>query len=215
MAVLETTDIKRPTQRDQLTELDAADAFVIEDRTDSKLKYIEKSDLQETLGIDENTANITILKSDDTTEGSVLKSIKDTAENAVFTPTGGIEATDIKGAIAELDTEKEKIANKVSSFQEAPDNIHYPTEKLIKDGLDALTARIDNIIASSGTSDTEVVDARLSGVTGIVYALLKNRLDAMETTERDNHRITIDGSVYTASLIVKDGYAGIRFTEVI
>ncbi len=113
MAVLETTDIKRPTQRDQLTELDAADAFVIEDRTDSKLKYIEKSDLTETLGIDENTANIATLKSDDTTEGSVLKAIKDTAENATFTPTGNIEATNIKDAITELDIEKEPADNTI------------------------------------------------------------------------------------------------------
>jgi len=43
-----------------------------------------------------------------------------------------------------------------------------------------LDERIDNIIASSGTSDTEVVDARLSGSTGVLYTLLKNRLDAME-----------------------------------
>lgn len=40
--------------------------------------------------------------------------------------------------------------------------------------------RIDNLIAQSGTSDAEVVDARLSGVTGILYDILKNRLDAME-----------------------------------
>lgn len=215
MAVLEATDIKRPSQRTILTEVDSADYLVFEDVTDSTLKAITKANLVETLGINANTASIATLNDDDTTEGSVLKAIKDTAEDAIFTPTGNIEATDIKGAIAELDTEKEKLSNKVSSFQPVPDDIHYPSEKLTKDELDALTARIDNIIASSGTSDTEVVDARFSGITGITYALLKNRLDAMETTERDNHRITIDGSVYTASLIIKDGYAGIRFTEVI
>ena len=146
MAVLETTDIKRPTQRDQLTELDAADAFVIEDRTDSKLKYIEKSDLQETLGIDENTANITILKSDDTTEGSVLKSIKDAAEDATFTPTegSGISATTLETAVNEvgidvetLKTDKEDKSNKLTTFQETPDDMHYPSEKLVKDSIAA------------------------------------------------------------------------------
>lgn len=77
---------------------------------------------------------------------------------------------------------RELIANKVSSFQATPDDEHYPTEKLVKDALDLLASRIDNIIASSGTSDTEVVDARLSGSTGVLYTLLKNRLDAMESS---------------------------------
>jgi hypothetical protein len=77
---------------------------------------------------------------------------------------------------------RELLANKVASFQAEPDDTHYPTEKLVKDALDLLDERIDNIIASSGTSDTEVVDARLSGSTGVLYTLLKNRLDAMESS---------------------------------
>jgi len=109
---------------------------------------------------------------------------------------------------------REFVANKVATFQATPDDEHYASEKLVKDSLDALDDRIDNLIASSGTSSSEVVDARLSPISGL-YTVLKNRLDAMETIERDNHRITIDGSVYTASLIIIDGYAGIRFTEVI
>jgi len=46
-----------------------------------------------------------------TTPGSVLKMISDEAEDAVFTPSGTISAVKIKTAIAELDTEKESIAN--------------------------------------------------------------------------------------------------------
>jgi hypothetical protein len=109
---------------------------------------------------------------------------------------------------------REFVANKVSTFQATPDDTHYASEKLVKDSLDALDGRIDNIIASSGTSSSEVVDARMSAVSGL-YTVLKNRLDAMETTERDNHQITIDGTVYKTSLIIEDGHAGIRFTEVI
>jgi hypothetical protein len=109
---------------------------------------------------------------------------------------------------------REFVANKVSTFQATPDDSHYASEKLVKDSLDALDVRIDNIIASSGTSSSEVVDARVSAVSGL-YTVLKNRLDAMETTERDNHQVTIDGTVYKTSLIIEDGHAGIRFTEVI
>lgn len=54
------------------------------------------------------------------------------------------------------------------------------TVKQNADDIALAGERIDNIIASSGTSDTEVVDARLSGSTGVLYTLLKNRLDAME-----------------------------------
>ena len=52
--------------------------------------------------------------------------------------------------------------------------------KAEKDAVDLLDERIDNLIIESGTSDAEVVDARLSGTTGVLYTLLKNRLDAME-----------------------------------
>jgi len=51
MATLTTSDIKRPSQRDALTALDAADIVVVEDVTDSKIKQITKANLQETLDI--------------------------------------------------------------------------------------------------------------------------------------------------------------------
>ncbi len=49
--------------------------------------------------------------------------------------------------------------------------------------LELLTDRVDNILENQDldpNKDSELVDARLSGVTGILYALLANRLDAME-----------------------------------
>lgn len=63
---------------------------------------------------------------------------------------------------------------------EGADTVEGSVAKTVKDAVDPIDERIDNIIASSGTSDTEVVDARLSGSTGVLYTLLKNRLDAME-----------------------------------
>ncbi|HKM05516.1 MAG TPA: hypothetical protein VJ869_00885, partial [Sphaerochaeta sp.] len=51
-----------------------------------------------------NADAITTLNADDATEGSVLKSIKDEAENAKFTPTteSGIESVTIEGAVNEV-----------------------------------------------------------------------------------------------------------------
>lgn len=50
----------------------------------------------------------------------------------------------------------------------------------ITSALDALNTRIDTIIASSGTSDTEVVDARTSTILGEVFTVLKDRLENIE-----------------------------------
>jgi len=53
------------------------------------------------------------LEADVTTPGSVLKSIKDNAEGATFTPVGGISAETIGGALGELDTRVTEIRTKV------------------------------------------------------------------------------------------------------
>jgi len=61
--------------------------------------------------IDELDGFIDTLKASVSTSGSVLKSIKDNAKDATFTPIGTIAATDIKGAIAEVsgDVEQTKL----------------------------------------------------------------------------------------------------------
>lgn len=44
---------------------------------------------------------------------------------------------------------KEDKSNKVSSFQPTPDNIHYPSEKLVKDNLDDINSKIPSEASSS------------------------------------------------------------------
>ena len=56
----------------------------------------------------------------------------------------------------------------------------------VSNALTGLNNRISNIIAQSGTSDTEVVDARYDSVNDILYTLLKLRLDAMSTNINTN-----------------------------
>ena len=78
---------------------------------------------------------------------------------------------------------RELLANKVASFQAEPDDTHYPTEKLVKDALDVLTNRIDNILEGQDldpNKDVEVLDARHSNATDVTYPSLGNRLDIME-----------------------------------
>lgn len=78
---------------------------------------------------------------------------------------------------------RELLANKVASFQAEPDDTHYPTEKLVKDALDVLTNRIDNILNGQDldpNKDVELLDARHSNATGVTYPTLGTRLDLME-----------------------------------
>lgn len=78
---------------------------------------------------------------------------------------------------------RELLANKVSTFQSEPDDTHYPTEKLVKDALDLLTSRIDNILVGQDldpNKDVELLDARHSNATGVTYPTLGTRLDLME-----------------------------------
>lgn len=78
---------------------------------------------------------------------------------------------------------RELIANKVSAFQATPDDEHYATEKLIKDSLDALTARIDNILEGQDldpNKDVELLDSRHSNVSDETYESLGKRLDGID-----------------------------------
>ena len=74
---------------------------------------------------------------------------------------------DAEIAIADLETEKENLSNKLTAFQATPDDVHYITEKLAKDSLDALAAdasankqiTIDGVLYQYGLT---VVGAHLS-----------------------------------------------------
>ena len=86
----------------------------------------------------------------------------------------------------------ELLANKVASFQAEPDDTHYPTEKLVKDALDALTAGLTTSSKAKidPNKDVEVLDARYSPVTGTTYANIGDRMEEGET-----RLATIEGEI--------------------
>jgi hypothetical protein len=102
------------------------------------------------------------------------------ANAVVFTPITNISATDVQGAIAQVNE------------------------------------RVSNIIASSGTSSTEVVDARLSATYGS-FVTLKSRLDnadtRIENTEKPEQQ-TLNLTELSQIQSVTDSYNGIAETEV-
>lgn len=86
--------------------------------------------------------------------------------------------------IAEIGTEvakKENVDNKVSEWQETPDDEHYPSEKLTHDAINTLTSRINESRTSHTTVETGVEQMRVffdnpdskNVVKGYVFIVLK------------------------------------------
>ena len=55
--------------------------------------------------------------------------------------------------------EKEEAANKVAEFQETPDDVHYPSEKLVKESLDEVKGALQEKIDAIDPVTSIVVDA--------------------------------------------------------
>jgi hypothetical protein len=82
----------------------------------------------------------------------------DDAGDVVNVPAGNIAAITIQAAINELDTEKEKLSNKVVAFQGTPDDTHFPSEKLVKDQLDLkINKDINSLTEKTSLSDNDLV----------------------------------------------------------
>lgn len=79
----------------------------------------------------------------------------------------------------------------------------------LKNEDDTLHSRIDNIIAQSGTSDTEVVDARNSSQYG-TYSSLNARLEGIETRSkyfaREEHNVAIGNNQITLTNIPENNH---------
>ena len=58
-------------------------------------------------------------------------------------PQAGIPESDLSQGVKDKMNEKEVSNNKVSSWQATPDNTHYPSEKLVKDSLDAIDKLVE------------------------------------------------------------------------
>ncbi len=93
-------------------------------------------------------------------------------------PVTSLEDTDLVPVVTDLDTTPKSnkitwtslksllaalfqtLANKVTSFQATPDDTHYPSEKLVKDSLDAklaITSKASSSEINSGTEDNKYV----------------------------------------------------------
>jgi len=92
--------------------------------------------------------------------GDILES--DAAnEYAKYVTIDNLESTETQKPLSAnqgkvLNDRKEDKSNKVTSFQATPDDMHYPSEKLVKDSLDAVEGRVDETQASLLTTKLAV-----------------------------------------------------------
>lgn len=92
------------------------------------------------------------------------------------------EIANLKGLVNNLNLNKADKNEIVKEIDLLASNITNDTADVIgakvSNALLGLKQRIDNIIAQSGTSDTEVVDGRYDSVFDITYPVLKDNMDA-------------------------------------
>lgn len=138
---LYTTDVQKITDRTPKTSLVDADVFVVANSS-GVLAPLTKVNAKDTLGIDANATAITTLNGDVSTSGSVLKVVKDNAQNATYDPaTSGLSATTVKTAVDELASEKEDKSNKKTTLADNSDTF-YPSQKAVKTVTDDHESRI-------------------------------------------------------------------------
>ena len=101
-------------------------------------------------------------------------------------------------------------------------NIKYEgdlPESNAEDAIDNVNQRVSSIIAQSGSSDTEVVDARYDEINGILYELLKDRLTALTQHTKDSMPHLIQdldsGKTYKYGLQIQNGVTQFIYEEVV
>ena len=153
------------------THEDRLDTLESDDTTEGSVAYDIKqsSDAIKGVGYTDGTLKthedrLDTLEGADTVVGSVAKSIKDAVADLAGT---GRTTETVKGN-ADAIALRELSANKVTAFQETPDDTHYPSEKLVDDSLEA----IKGVDYTDGT--------------------LKSHEDRLDTLEGDD---TVEGSV--------------------
>jgi len=125
---------------------------------------------------------------------------------------------------ADLDAKSLRMTNHVNGTAENHKGVDVTlastrpslTATNVQGGIEQVDERVDNIIASSGTSDTEVVDARLSSTYG-TFTTLKQRLDnaderIADTEEPEQSTVSLTPTAQIVS--VADSYNGIAEVEV-
>jgi hypothetical protein len=195
----------------QIPSIALVDVFTVASQAEMLALDAEQGDM----AIRSDTSQVFILSASPATtienwiELSALKALVD-ASIADLAGTGRTTET-VKGnadAIAQIQD------NKVTAFQETPDDTHYPSEKLVDDSLKA----IKGVDYTDGTlkSHEDRLDT-LEGadtVVGSVAKTVKDAVEPIDTRLTGLDTLTYEGTTYRVSRKIENGHLVTVYTEV-
>ena len=87
----------------------------------------------------------------------------------IYKPSDGVNPAEFSGwkqitykeYVDTIESEKEDVANKTTTWQETPDDTHYPSEKLIKDSLDVVVEETRDV----GTTEISFENGKVVAIT--------------------------------------------------
>ncbi len=147
-----------------------------------------------------------------TLEGSGTGSVQEQIQIAIADLAGAGRTTETVKGNADAIALRELSANKVTAFQETPDDTHYPSEKLVDDSLEAikgvdytdgtLKSHEDRLDTLEGTGAGSVAKAIYDAVSPI-----DERLTGLDT-------LAYEGKTYMVSKRIENGHLVTTYTEV-
>ena len=149
-----------------------------------------------------------------TLEGSGTGSVQEQIQIAIADLAGAGRTTETVKGNADAIALRELSANKVTAFQETPDDTHYPSEKLVDDSLEA----IKGVEYTGGTlkSHEDRLDTLESDDTteGSVLKAVKDVVDPIDTRLTGLDTLTYEGITYMVSRKIENGHLVTVYTEV-
>lgn len=113
----------------------------------------------------------------------------------------------IQNNINNLQTNKEDKSNKVNSWSQEPNDINYPSEKLVKDNLDTLNTNISNE-TSRAQGVEEFISSHVSELSGTVqnnYNILDTKINTKQNTINSENKLDAD--------LIEDGVVNKVYTS--
>ena len=156
-----------------------------ENALDGRMTTAETTISNHTTDIASNDGELTTLKADVTTAGSILKSIKDTAKNAVFTSTSGLSSVVLGTAIDEVNTDLNNAKSNITSNTNAISS--ETTRATNAEGT--LTTNLGNEVTRA-TGAEDALDTRIT-------------TNAISITTNNGKFSTLNGDISTDGSILK------------
>ena len=200
-----TSDLNYSSEKLVKASLDAQEVRIAENESDIATNISDIGDLELAVaGIDEDIialdGRLDTLEGADTVEGSVLKDIKDNAEDATYDNTdSGLTASTLKTAIDEVEGRVDTAEGEIDDLQTAETEMKgtgWNGENLVDH-----ESRLDTLEADDTTE-------------GSVLKAVKDAVDPIDTRLTGLDTLTYEGTTYMVSRKIENGHLVTVYTEV-